>query len=60
MMVTLVIVAIVFVNSVPGVSSMAKNNHLATQLYGVVSDIYLARKKAVTNDEPRQSRGLVG
>jgi len=49
-MITLGIVAIVLSVAVPSMSSMIKDNRLATQLNRVVADIHLARSEAVKRD----------
>jgi type IV fimbrial biogenesis protein FimT len=50
LLITLGIIAIVLSMAVPGVSSMIKDNRLATQLNRVVADIHLARSEAVKRD----------
>jgi len=49
-MITLGIVAIVLSMAVPSMSTMIKDNRLATQLNRVVADIHFARSEAVKRD----------
>jgi type IV fimbrial biogenesis protein FimT len=49
-LITLGIIAIVLSMAVPGMSTMIKDNRLATQLNRVVADIHLARSEAVKRD----------
>jgi type IV fimbrial biogenesis protein FimT len=48
--ITLGIIAIILSMAVPGMSSMIKDNRLATQLNRVVADIHLARSEAAKRD----------
>ncbi|HAJ91138.1 MAG TPA: hypothetical protein DCO71_00715 [Gammaproteobacteria bacterium] len=49
-LITLGIIAIVLSTAVPGISSMIKDNRLATQLNSVVTHIHIARAEAVKRD----------
>ena len=49
-LITMGIVAIVLSTAVPSISSMIKNNRLATQLNRVVTHIHMARAEAVKRD----------
>jgi type IV fimbrial biogenesis protein FimT len=49
-LITLGIIAIILSTAVPGISSMIKDNRLATQLNRVVADIHLARSEAAKRD----------
>jgi type IV fimbrial biogenesis protein FimT len=44
------IIAIILSTAVPGISSMIKDNRLATQINRVVADIHFARSEAVKRD----------
>jgi len=49
-LITLGIIAIVLSTAVPGISSMIKDNRLATQLNSVVTHIHIARAEAAKRD----------
>jgi type IV fimbrial biogenesis protein FimT len=49
-LITLGIIAILLSTAVPGISSMIKDNRLATQINRVVADIHLARSEAAKRD----------
>ena len=49
-MITLGIIAIVLSTAVPGISSMIKDNRLATQLNSIVTHIHMARGEAAKRD----------
>jgi type IV fimbrial biogenesis protein FimT len=49
-MITLGIIAIVLSTAVPSISSMIKDNRLATQLNSVVTHVHMARAEAVKRD----------
>lgn len=49
-LITLGIIAIVLSTAVPGISSMIKDNRLATQLNSVVTHIHMARAEAAKRD----------
>jgi len=48
--ITLGIIAIILSLAVPGISSMVKDNRLATQLNRIVADIHFARSEAAKRD----------
>ena len=50
LMITLGVIAIVFSTAVPSVTSMVKNNRLATQLNSIVTHIHVARAEAAKRD----------
>jgi type IV fimbrial biogenesis protein FimT len=50
LLITMGIIAIVLSTAVPGISSMIKDNRLATQLNSVVTHIHMARGEAVKRD----------
>ena len=50
LMITLGVIAIVLSTAVPSVTSMVKNNRLATQLNSIVTHIHVARAEAVKRD----------
>jgi type IV fimbrial biogenesis protein FimT len=49
-LITMGIIAIVLTTAVPSISSMVKNNRLATQLNSVVTHIHIARAEAAKRD----------
>jgi type IV fimbrial biogenesis protein FimT len=50
LMITLGVIAIVLSTAVPSITSMVKNNRLATQLNSIVTHIHVARAEAVKRD----------